>query len=197
MMDPLDKDLSQKADKSKEKKETGPLINERIRAPKLQLITHEGQNIGEIGRNEALRMARDANLDLVIIAESGKDGIPVAKIMDYGKSLYEKKKKEADAKKRQVVVQIKEIKMRPTIGVHDYQTKMDQAIRFLKDGNRLKVTLMFKGREVVTKAERGAELFDRIDKTFEDQGLLKDLISEKDMNMGQLWSRFYVLKKSH
>ena len=123
-----------------------------------------------------------------------REGVPVVKIMDFGKALYAKKKKQAEAKKSQKVIQVKEIKIRPKIGEHDYQTKMNQAIQFLKDGKRLKVTLMFKGREIVLQQERGKELFDKVDKSFQDAGLAH-VVQEKDSRMGQLWSRIYYLKK--
>lgn len=176
------------------KKELLPLINEKIKFPRLQLITHDGQNIGSISRNEALRMAQEARLDLVIIAEQGKEGVPVAKIMDFGKSLYEKKKKQTEAKKHQKVIQVKEIKLSPKIGEHDYLTKMRQAIDFLNDGKRVKITLFFKGRENATREERGAEIYDKIHKTFEEQGLDKSLVQEQESKMGSLWSRVYFLK---
>ena len=139
----------------KEKKETGPQLNERIRAPRLQLIAEDGHNIGIVSRADALKLAHEASLDLVMIAEEGREGVPVAKIMDFGKSLYEKKKKQHEAKKHQKVIQVKEIKMAPKIGEHDFQTKMRQAIDFLKEGKRVKITLFFKGRENATKVERG------------------------------------------
>ncbi len=178
----------------KEKKETGPQLNERIRAPRLQLIAEDGQNIGIVSRTDALKLAHEASLDLVMIAEEGREGVPVAKIMDFGKSLYEKKKKQHEAKKHQKVIQVKEIKMAPKIGEHDFQTKMRQAIEFLKEGKRVKITLFFKGRENATKVERGNELFDKITKMFEEQDLLKNLGQEADARMGSLWSRVYFLK---
>ena len=113
-------------------------------------------------RGDALKIAQEAGLDLVMIAEEGREGVPVAKIMDFGKALYEKKKKQHEAKKHQKVIQIKEVKMGPKIGEHDFQTKMRQAIDFLKEGKRVKITLFFKGRENATKIERGTELFDKI-----------------------------------
>lgn len=178
----------------KDKKEVGPLMNEKIRAPKLQLIGENGQNVGIISRIDALKMAQDAGLDLVVIAEEGREGVPIAKIMDFGKSLYEKKKKQHEAKKHQKVIQVKEVKMAPKIGEHDFQTKMRQAVEFLKDGKRVKVTLFFKGRENATKVERGTELFDKIQKVFEDLDLIKNLGQEPDTRMGSLWSRVYFLK---
>jgi len=176
------------------KKEAMPLMNDQIRAPQLQLIDHEGVNIGVVPRAQALKMAQDAGLDLVLIAESGKDAVPVVKIMDIGKALYEKKKKQSESKKHQKVIQIKEVKLRPKIGEHDYQTKINQAIEFLKDGKRLKITLFFKGRENVLRDEHGSEMFNKIDKSFDDAGLAKNLVHEKDSRLGQYWSKIYFLK---
>jgi len=175
------------------RKEVVP-INEKIRAPKVQLIDATGENRGVVTREEALQLAIDAELDLVLIAEVGGDGVPVVKIIDFGKELYEKKKKLAEAKKRQKVIQVKEIKLRPKIGQHDYETKMNRGIDFLKQGKHLKITLMFRGREIATKRERGLELFDRIRKTFVENDLFKNLVQEKESRAGQFWSRIYYLK---
>jgi translation initiation factor IF-3 len=180
----------------KGKKEALPLINDKIRVERLQVITHDGSNVGVVPTYQALRMAQDASLDLVLIAEQGKDGVPVAKIMDFGKALYEKKKQQTEAKKHQKVIQIKEVKLRPKIGEHDYQTKMKQVLEFLNEGKRVKITLFFKGREGATKHTRGAEFFDKIQKTFEESDVLKNLIQEEDVNAGQIWSRVYYLKNS-
>ncbi len=178
----------------KDKKENAPLINQQIRAENVQLITQDGENIGTISRNQALRQAEEAGLDLVLIAQSGKDGIPVVKIMDFGKVLYEKKKKTLEAKKHQKVIQIKEIKMSPKIGEHDYQTKIKQAVQFLTTGKRVKITLSFRGREIATKDARGTELFTKIEKSFEEHDLAQNLVQEQDSKMGKMWSRIYYLK---
>ena len=180
----------------KEKKELGPFINEKIRAPRLQLIAEDGRNLGTITRFDALKLAQEAGLDLVMISEEGRDGVPIAKIMDFGKSLYEKKKKHHEAKKHQKVIQVKEIKMSPKIGEHDFQTKMRQAVDFLKEGKRVKITLIFKGRENITKVERGNELFDKIQKSYEGFDILKNLGQEQETKMGSMWSRIYFLKNS-
>lgn len=172
------------------------LINEKISAPYVQLIGHDGENVGVVPRDQALRSAREQNLDLVLIADLGKENVPVVKITDFGKDLYEKKKKSTESKKSQTVIQIKEIKFRPTIGENDYQTKMKQIIQFLQSGKRVKITLFFKGRENITKQERGAEFLQKVDSTFESLGLLNSLIKEKDSKLGQLWSRIYYLKSS-
>lgn len=169
-------------------------VNEKIRAQQVQLIDHLGENHGLVSRDQALEVAREANLDAVQIAESGKYGVPIVKIMDFGKSLYEKRKKQVESKKHQKIIHVKEIKFRPHIGEHDYQTKINQAIKFLKNGKRVKVTLFFRGRENITKIERGAAFFARIDDTFNQHGLLSDLVQEGESKMGQYWSRIYYLK---
>jgi len=178
----------------KERRESAPLINQQIRAENVQLITQDGENIGTISRTQALRQAEEAGLDLVLIAQSGKEGIPVVKIMDFGKVLYEKKKKTIEAKKHQKVIQVKEIKMSPKIGEHDYQTKIKQAVQFLTSGKRVKITLSFRGREIATKEARGSELFAKIQKSFEEHDLASNLVQEQDAKMGKMWSRIYYLK---
>jgi len=180
----------------KEKKDNLPLINDKIRFPQMQVITDRGENVGVVPRAQALRIAQEAGLDLVVLSEQGKDGYPVAKIMDFGKSLYEKKKKSADAKKHQKVIQVKEVKFSPKIGEHDYQTKVRQMIDFLNEGKRVKVTLFFKGRENAMKEERGNEIFDKINSSFEQHDLLKNLVQEQDSKMGSMWSRIYYLKSA-
>ena len=180
----------------KEKKDNSPLINDKIRFPQMQVITDRGENVGVVPRAQALRIAQEAGLDLVILSEQGKDGYPVAKIMDFGKSLYEKKKKSADAKKHQKVIQVKEVKFSPKIGEHDYQTKVRQMIDFLNEGKRVKITLFFKGRENAMKEERGNEIFDKISSSFEQHDLLKNLVQEQDSKMGSMWSRIYYLKSA-
>ena len=178
----------------KDKRENAPLINQQIRAENVQLITQNGENIGVVSRNQALRQAEEAGLDLVLIAQTGKDGIPVVKIMDFGKVLYEKKKKTLEAKKNQKVIQVKEVKINPKIGDHDYQTKIKQAVQFLNSGKRVKITLSFRGREVATKDARGSELFDKVQKSFEEHGFTNNLMQEQDAKVGKIWSRIYYLK---
>ena len=180
---------------SSEKRDAAPSINHNIKAPKMQLIMQDGENIGLTSRTQALTMARDANLDLVMLAEKGKDGFPVVKIMDYGKVLYEKKKKLAEAKKHQKTIQVKEVKLRPKIGEHDYQTKINQALQFLKSGKRVKVSLFFRGRENATKDVRGNELFERVEVSFKSAGL-SNILYENDSRMGQTWSRTYYVKSA-
>ncbi|MEX0849738.1 MAG: translation initiation factor IF-3 [Candidatus Dependentiae bacterium] len=177
----------------KDKKSSLPQINENIRAPRLQVITKDGENVGEISLSNALAIAEADNLDLVLLTEKGPEGVPIAKIMNFGKVLYERKKKQSEAKKHQKTIQIKEIKIRPKIGEHDYQTKINQAIQFLSSGKRVKISLFFRGRENVSRQERGREIFDKVDKTFEESGL-KNLVKERESNMGQSWFCIYYVK---
>lgn len=170
-------------------------VNEKIRAPQVQLITHEGENVGVVSREDALRLSKEVGLDLVLLSDQGKEGVPVAKIMDLGKTMYERKKKQGDAKKHQKTIQIKEIKVRPKIGDHDFQTKFKQMVEFLKEGKRVKITLSFRGRENASKEERGGELFQRIFNSLSEIGLADNLVQEKDDIAGKLWSRMYYLKK--
>ncbi|HSW76041.1 MAG TPA: translation initiation factor IF-3 [Candidatus Saccharimonadales bacterium] len=174
----------------KNKTET-QLINEQIRAFKMRVISQTGENLGVLSRDAAIDLARKSNLDLVLLSD--KDDVPLVKIMDFGKSLYAKKKKLSEGKKKQKVVKIKEIKMKPKIGIHDYQTKMNQGVGFLNDGHKLKITLVFRGREVEAKKVVGTEFFTRVDQTLADQGLT-DLSYEKDAIAGPYWSRIYSLK---
>lgn len=179
----------------KSRKELVPPINENIRFEKVHLIDQLGENRGIVPIREALLVAREAGLDLVLLTESGSEGYPVTKVIDYGKMLYAKKKQQAEAKKHQKVIQIKEIKMRPKIGEHDYKTKINQGIEFLKDGKKLKITLMFRGREAAMKNERGQMIFDKISQSFEEADLGLDIVAEKDTKSGNMWSRIYYLKK--
>lgn len=180
------------------KKEAGPLINEKIRFDKVQLINSLGENCGVIGRNEALSAARDVGLDLVIIAQQGNEGAPVAKIVDFGKMQYEKKKQAAKAKEKQQVIQVKEIKLRPKIAEHDLVTKTNMAIRFLQEGKHVKITLQFRGREVEMRSVAGEALFKKIEAAFESADFGGKTIVKKDDTTvpgATLWSRIYSLKK--
>lgn len=121
-------------------------INEQIRDREVRVIGPDGQMIGIMPTNEARKLAEEAELDLVKISPGAKP--PVCKIIDYGKFKYEKTKKEKDARKKQHTVEIKEIRMSPNIDTNDMQTKINNARKFLSQGNRVKVTLRFRGREM-------------------------------------------------
>ena len=124
----------------------GPLSNEDIQAPEVQLIDAEGVNQGAIKTRDALAQAQELGLDLVIIAANSTP--PVAKMLDLGRFKYAAQKKANEARKKQKVIEVKEIQMRPNIDTHDYETKMKAVHRFLEDGDRVKVTMRFRGREM-------------------------------------------------
>lgn len=181
--------------KGKETREMGHQfpINEKIRAALVQLITNDGVNIGVVSRKEALERAMQAGLDLVQIAPENREGIPVVKIVNYGKIQYEKKKKQTEAKKHQAVIQIKEVKVRPSIAENDFQIKIKQMIQFLKEGKRVKMTLFFKGREIVNQEQRGLELFSRIDQYLVSEGI-HDIVKEEESRVDRSWSCIYYIK---
>jgi len=124
----------------------GPQSNEDITSPEVQLIDAEGVNKGAIKTRDALAEAQELGLDLVIIA--GNSTPPVAKMLDLGRFKYAAQKKAAEARKKQKVIEVKEIQLRPNIDTHDYETKMKAVGRFLDDGDRVKVTMRFRGREM-------------------------------------------------
>jgi translation initiation factor IF-3 len=140
-------------------RETGPRINERIRAPEIRLIGADGENIGVLTPSRALAMAQDAGLDLVEISPTATP--PVCKIMDFGKFKYELQKREAEARKKQKIIEVKEIKFRPGTDTHDYEVKMRSVLKFLGEGDKVKVTLRFRGREMAHQ-ELGAQLLNRV-----------------------------------
>ena len=141
--------------------------HELIHAREVRVIGAEGEQLGILQRNEAIAMAREIGCDLVEVSSNATP--PVCRIMDYGKFKYEQQKKKQDAKKRQAVVQVKEIKVRPKTDEHDYETKLKHIRSFLEDGDRCKVTVFFRGREIVHK-DRGIEILERIVKDLEDVG---------------------------
>ena len=133
-------------------------INEEIRDKEIRVIGAEGDQLGIMSSADALRLAEEKELDLVKIAPNAVP--PVCKIMDYGKFRFEQLKKEKEAKKNQHVVEVKEIRMSPSIDTNDFNTKVKNALKFLKDGNRVKVTVRFRGREMA-HTSLGAELLAR------------------------------------
>ncbi|MAF47745.1 MAG: translation initiation factor IF-3 [Rhodospirillales bacterium] len=144
----------------------GPAINSDIAAASIRLIDAEGENVGVVSINEALRQADNAGLDLVEISPEANP--PVCKILDYGKYKYEAQKKKSEARKKQKTIDVKEIKMRPGIEEHDYQVKMRAMNRFLDSGDKVKVTLRFRGREMAHQ-ELGAKVLDRVRDDLEEQ----------------------------
>ncbi len=129
-----------------EREPTGPRINDLIRAREVRLIDQDGQNVGVVTRIDAMERAVAAGLDLVEISPDAEP--PVCKILDFGKFKYQEQKKAAEARKKQKIVEIKEIKLRPNIDDHDYDVKMKAIHRFFEEGDKVKITLRFRGREM-------------------------------------------------
>ena len=134
-------------------------MNEAIHADPIRLIDADGSMVGVISRKEALQMAEEVGLDLVLMSPNAEP--PVCKIIDYGKLKYETQKKKAEARKKQKTIEVKEIKFRPNIDHHDYDVKMRAVRRFLEEGDKVKVTLRFRGREMAHQ-ELGAKLLERV-----------------------------------
>ena len=137
----------------------GPQSNEDISSPEVQLIDAEGVNKGAVKTRDALAEAQELGLDLVIISPTSNP--PVAKMLDLGRFKYAAQKKAAEARKKQKVIEVKEIQLRPNIDTHDYETKMKAVHRVLDDGDRVKVTMRFRGREMAHQ-DLGAELLTKV-----------------------------------
>lgn len=135
------------------------MINDEIRVKEVRLIGADGEQLGITPIREALQIAQDANLDLVNVAPTAKP--PVCRIMDYGKFRYETQKKEKEARKNQKIVDIKEIRLSATIDEHDFQTKLRNAIKFLGDGDKVKASVRFRGREIA-HSEIGRRVLERL-----------------------------------
>jgi translation initiation factor IF-3 len=134
-------------------------VNDRIRVPQVRLVAADGSQVGIVDTTKALQMAEEADLDLVEVA--GKADPPVCRIMDYGKYKYEQDQRQKEARKKQSLVVVKEMKMRPKIDSHDYETKKGHVVRFLRQGAKVKVTIMFRGREMAHQ-ELGRKILDRL-----------------------------------
>ena len=153
-------------------RDTGPRINERIRCPEIRLIGAEGENVGVVTPAQALQMAEEAGLDLVEISPNATP--PVCKIMDFGKFKYEQQKKEAEARKKQKIIEIKEVKFRPGTDKHDYDVKMRSVLKFLGNGDKVKVTLRFRGREMAHQ-DLGRQLLEQIAEDITEFGKIENM----------------------
>ena len=140
-------------------------INEEIRAKEVRVVSDTNEQLGIMTLRDAIHIAEDQGLDLVEVAPNGRP--PVCRIMNYGKYRYEQQKRDKEAKKKQKVFQLKEVKLRPNIEAHDFNVKLKNAQRFLNDGNKVKVTIMFRGREM-THPELGEEVLERFAKELGD-----------------------------
>ncbi|MDA7573482.1 translation initiation factor IF-3 [Candidatus Pelagibacter sp.] len=148
-------------------KDRGPRSNNRISSPEVQVIGSEGDNLGILNTNEAISMAKEQGLDLIEIAPNAKP--PVCKIIDMGKFKYDAQKKANVAKKKQKIIALKEIKMRPVTETHDYDFKVKNAKKFIGKGDKVKFTIRFKGREL-QHSHLGRELMDKIKADMQDIG---------------------------
>ncbi len=153
-------------------RDTGPRINDRIRAPEIRLIGAEGENVGVVHPAKAMDMAAEAGLDLVEISPNATP--PVCKIMDYGKFKYEQQKRESEARKKQKIIEIKEVKFRPGTDVHDYEVKMRNVVKFLENGDKVKVTLRFRGREMAHQ-DLGRQLLERVAEDTKEIGKIENM----------------------
>lgn len=162
------------------REDDGPRINEEIRVKEVRLIDENGENHGVVSIREALQMAADAGLDLIEISPQAEP--PVCKILDFGKYKYEMQKRKAEAKKNQKVISIKELKLRPMIDTHDYEVKLKQAKKFLSQGDKVKFTMRYKGREM-SSSSLGQEVLNKI---LEDLEGLYKLDSEPKMEGRQM-----------
>ncbi len=151
------------------------LVNENIRAREVRLIDSNGEQLGIVPLREALRIAEEKNLDLVNVAPQAKP--PVCRIMDYGKFRYEQSKREKEARKNQKIITIKEVRLSPTIEEHDLQTKLKSVVKFLQHGDKVKVSVRFRGRQI-THSDIGRRVLERV---IEDVGDLA--VVEKKPNM--------------
>ncbi len=158
-------------------------INERIRAQRCRLISEDGEQLGIFNTADAQQIADEKNLDLVEIAPNADP--PVCRIMDYGKYKYEQAMKAKRARKHQTTVQIKEIKFRPKIDKHDYETKKRHVVRFLEAGAKVKVTIMFRGREMA-HAERGLAILERLAEELNELGTVENAPKLEGRNMFML-----------
>jgi translation initiation factor IF-3 len=147
-----------------------PRVNRRIRVPEIRVIGEDGEQLGIMQTIQALRRAESVNLDLVEVQPRAKP--PVCKIMDYGKYKYEQSRKLAESKKKQQQIELKEVKFRPKTGEHDFDTKVKNLKRFLEKGNKGKVTVMFRGREIV-HPEIGREMLNRVIQALGEEALIE------------------------
>jgi translation initiation factor IF-3 len=157
-----------------------PRINERIRVPEVRLVGPNGEQVGIVAVGDALRLAQEADLDLVEVAPMARP--PVCKLMDYGKYKYESALKARESRKNQAQTVIKEIKLRPKIDPHDYGTKKGHVERFLKAGDKVKVTIMFRGREQ-SRPELGFRLLQRLAGDVEELGFVESAPRQDGRNM--------------
>ncbi len=169
----------------KKSNRNGPEVNEKIRVPKVRAVDADGQQLGILDTKEALRMAEEKGLDLVMVSD--KADPPVCRIIDYGKYLFEQKKKAQESKKRQHNAEVKEVKMRYKIEEHDYNVRLSHAKRFLESGDKVKATIMFRGREI-QHSNLAEELLQRMAKDLKDLAEVQQAPKREGRSMMMLFS---------
>lgn len=153
-------------------RDTGPRVNDKIRASEIRLIGADGENVGVVHPAKAMQLAEEAGLDLVEISPNATP--PVCKIMDFGKFKYEQQKRESEARKKQKIIEVKEVKFRPNTDTHDYDVKMRNVVKFLENGDKVKVTLRFRGREMAHQ-NLGRELLERVAEDVKELGKIENM----------------------
>ncbi len=147
-------------------------MNDRIRTPEIRLIGAEGENEGVVTPERAMELAADAGLDLVEISPNANP--PVCKIMDFGKFKYEQQKRESEARKKQKTIEVKEVKFRPNTDTHDYEVKMRNVFKFLENGDKVKITMRFRGREMAHQ-NLGRDLLERVAEDVTELGKVENM----------------------
>src|SRR5919198_604929 len=168
------------APSSRDRSASEARINERIRVPEVRLVGPNGEQVGIVRIEDALRLAQEADLDLVEVAATARP--PVCKLMDFGKYKYETAQKARESRRNQTNTVIKEMKLRPKIDPHDYETKKGHVVRFLKQGDKVKVTIMFRGREQ-SRPELGFRLLQRLADDVDDLGFVESRPKQDGRNM--------------
>jgi len=153
-------------------RDTGPRVNDRIRETEIRLIGADGENVGVTSPSHGMQLAEEAGLDLVEISPNASP--PVCKVMDFGKFKYEQQKRESEARKKQKTIEVKEIKFRPNTDTHDYDVKMRNVVKFLENGDKVKVTLRFRGREMAHQ-NLGLELLHRVAADVDELGKVENM----------------------
>jgi translation initiation factor IF-3 len=166
-------------------------VNDQIRAREVRLVGPEGEQVGIVPIGEAIRLAQDTDLDLVEVAPTARP--PVCKLMDYGKFKYESAQKAREARRNQSLTVIKEMKLRPKIDPHDYETKKGHVVRFLKAGDKVKVTIMFRGREQ-SRPELGFRLLKRLAEDVQELGFVESSPKQDGRNMIMVMAPHRVIK---
>ncbi len=153
-------------------RDTGPRVNDRIREDQIRLIGADGENVGLTTPAHGMELADEAGLDLVEISPNAKP--PVCKVMDFGKFKYEQQKKDSETRKKQKIIEVKEIKFRPNTDTHDYEVKMRNVVKFLEGGDKVKITMRFRGREMAHQF-LGHELLKRVAGDVEEIGKIENM----------------------